>query len=272
MGSEMCIRDSPNASAEALTQMFDRLGSIIYMAPEQRADPRDVGRGTDIYAMGATLYALLTSRRPPDLSRAPIRPKMLDPVPAPLRPMILKATHLDRTQRYATAWEMAEEVKRLRDDARIKPEWYQRPAKQRRQGAKQDDFAQWPERHAATPAPAVREQGPDSLGGHSESPQPAPARKATPPPAPSPLQRRQSYSPMAMPTSAPVKDVRIVAPIGQTDPGPSFVDGVSSFVKKVPAFINSVPIWVWLGLAAVAGMVLFVVGLGGTLLVMKFLL
>ncbi len=269
--------EDPDASGEALTQMFDRLGSIIYMAPEQRADPRDVGRGTDIYAMGATLFALLTSRRPPDLSRAPIRPKMLDPVPAPLRPMILKATHLDRTQRYATAWEMAEEVKRLRDDARVKPEWYQRPARQGRKGAKQDDFAQWPERRTGTPAAATLERGPEPAAIQSDTLQSVPAQKVTAPPAASPLQRRLSYSPTALATSAPVSDVRIVAPI--IDPGPSLRDSVLALLSRVPALIrrvpvllSRVPIWVWLALSAVAGLVLFVMGLGGTLLVMKLLM
>jgi serine/threonine protein kinase len=255
------VRDS-EATAEALTQMFDRLGSIIYMAPEPRADPRDVGRGTDIYAMGATLFALLTSRRPPDLSRAPIRPKMLDPVPAPLRPLILKATHLDRTQRFATAWEMAEEVKRLRDHARIKPDWYKRPARQPRQGAKKDDFAQWPERHTGTPIPLVPEQVPETPAT-LDAVEPVKVRL---PQIPSPLHRRQSYSPTATATATATAAVTDVPP-----PRPrALVHRLDA--DHDPSFLSSVPIWVWFGLAAVAGAVLFIGGLVGTLLVMKLLM
>jgi serine/threonine protein kinase len=113
------------------TQPGEIMGTPGYMAPEQAAgrvdqfDPR-----TDIYGLGAVLYHLLTDRAPvtgssiqeivqKTLSGPLIPPRQIEPcVPKPLEAICLKALARAREDRYNTALELADEVKRwLADEA-----------------------------------------------------------------------------------------------------------------------------------------------------------
>lgn len=115
---------------ESLTTTGDILGTPAYMSPEQiRARTREIDARTDIYALGATLYHLLTGRPAfanedlYEMMRAiqeddPVPPSRLNPqVPRDLEAIVLKAMEKQPARRYRTASAMAEDLERfLRGD------------------------------------------------------------------------------------------------------------------------------------------------------------
>jgi tRNA A-37 threonylcarbamoyl transferase component Bud32 len=71
---------------ENLTATTDVLGSPLYMSPEQIRSPRDVDHRTDIWALGAVLYKMLTGRAAfhADTASASLAKIISDP-PPPIR-------------------------------------------------------------------------------------------------------------------------------------------------------------------------------------------
>ncbi len=101
------------------------MGTPGYMAPEQVGGGRDlIGPRTDIYALGAILYECLVGRPPflsPDrfeiltqvMTRDPVPPRRLQPkTPRDLETICLKCLHKEPAKRYATAEELAEDLRR----------------------------------------------------------------------------------------------------------------------------------------------------------------
>ncbi|HND28768.1 MAG TPA: serine/threonine-protein kinase, partial [Myxococcota bacterium] len=87
------------------------MGSLAYMPPEQRLDARAAGPRSDLYAVGSTLYALLTGGNPVDLFAAPpSSPRWLG-IPPPLLPILQRACAYEPSARYADAAELAEALK-----------------------------------------------------------------------------------------------------------------------------------------------------------------
>lgn len=94
----------------SLTVTGSRLGSVFFVAPEQRVDPRLVTPVSDVFSVGATLVAMITGRRPPNLLLAGPEPSILDPVPEPLRSVVRRAVAYDPAHRFASAAAMREAV------------------------------------------------------------------------------------------------------------------------------------------------------------------
>ncbi len=113
-------------SDTTLTSPGDLLGTVRYMSPEQALGKTAlVDHRTDIYALGITLYELLTLRTafPEDNSRTllvqiesqePPRPRSLCPsIPPDLETVILKAISKVREDRYETSRQFAEDLSRF---------------------------------------------------------------------------------------------------------------------------------------------------------------
>lgn len=91
------------------------LGTWGYMAPEQGIDSGHVDNRTDIYAAGATLFALLTGRRPARVLQDEQADVWVE-LPEPLRPVIRRATAYQPDDRYPTAAAMADALASAHDE------------------------------------------------------------------------------------------------------------------------------------------------------------
>jgi WD40 repeat protein/serine/threonine protein kinase len=120
-------------SQAGLTMTGDLVGTLRYMSPEQALGRRTlVDHRTDVYSLGVTLYELLTlepaynGRDRGELLRQiafeePRPPRQLNQTaPAELETIILKAMGKSPEERYATAQELADDLRRFLEDKPIK--------------------------------------------------------------------------------------------------------------------------------------------------------
>ncbi len=90
-----------------LTQVGSSLGTLLYMAPEQRLDAATVDLTADLFGVGSLLYRLVSDESPADLfALGPDAPRWND-VPEELRPIVQRATRATPAERYPDAREMA---------------------------------------------------------------------------------------------------------------------------------------------------------------------
>ena len=133
-----------------VTATGDLVGTVRYMSPEQaRGDKGVIDPRVDIYALGATLYELLTLEPAFNASdrqqllrqilhEEPVPPRRLRPsLPRDLETIVLKAMDKEPRSRYRSSSEMAEDLRRFLDD---------RPVRARRPSLL-DRAAKWSRRH-----------------------------------------------------------------------------------------------------------------------------
>jgi tetratricopeptide (TPR) repeat protein len=134
-----------------LTATGDAVGTLRYMSPEQALGLKGVAdHRVDVYSLGATLYELLTLQPALQggdraemlrglLNDEPRPPRSLDPaIPVDLETIVLKALRKDPAERYATAQELADDLRRFLDN---RPVLARRPSLRER-------LRGWARRHA----------------------------------------------------------------------------------------------------------------------------
>jgi hypothetical protein len=146
------------AADVGLTQTGDLVGTLRYMSPEQASGHRVlVDHRTDVYSLGATLYELLTlepifpgqdrqTLLHQILNEEPRAPRRIDrSIPVDLETIVLKAVAKNPAERYATAGEMAADLRRFLDDQPIRA----------RRPTLRDWAVKWARRHRRVLAAAV---------------------------------------------------------------------------------------------------------------------
>lgn len=104
-------QEDPNAR-----QMTDtRLGSYSYISPEaDRGDP-DVDHRTDIFSVGAMLWALMKGEAPTNIVFVDKDPKLLAGFPKPVADIIRRAVQYNKAKRFPDAATMRREVLQAMD-------------------------------------------------------------------------------------------------------------------------------------------------------------
>ncbi len=115
-----------------LTMSGDMLGTLRYMSPEQMLAKPGIDHRTDIYSLGVTLYELLTlhpavigKHRHEFIKQVavgqPQAPRKFNRfIPRELETILFKAMEKDPGQRYATASDLAEDLRRFVENRPIK--------------------------------------------------------------------------------------------------------------------------------------------------------
>jgi eukaryotic-like serine/threonine-protein kinase len=127
------ISDS-DAQVTRQTGMGQLVGTLPYMSPEQvTGDPLDVDTRTDVYALGVILYELLAGHLPYEVNRwtlpeavRVIREQDAAPLSSVSRvyrgdieTIVAKALDKDKTRRYASASDLAADIRRYLSDEPI---------------------------------------------------------------------------------------------------------------------------------------------------------
>jgi tetratricopeptide (TPR) repeat protein/tRNA A-37 threonylcarbamoyl transferase component Bud32 len=144
LGDEAAERFEPKVTDFGLAKRLDLAGSSLtqsgaivgtpsYMAPEQAAgQTKTIGPAADVYALGAVLYECLTGRPPfraatlvdtilQVLDQEPVPPGRLNAgVPRDLETICLKCLAKEPARRYASALDLADDLRRFRQGEPIR--------------------------------------------------------------------------------------------------------------------------------------------------------
>ncbi len=97
------------------------MGTWAYMPPEQRESARQVDGRADIYALGVSLYFLLTGRQPPALHNPEAHERCFEGFPEPLVEVIRRATRLYPEDRYQSCEELEQALRAIEGELSEEP-------------------------------------------------------------------------------------------------------------------------------------------------------
>lgn len=100
----------------SLTKTGSVMGTLGYIAPEQRASARDVDERADVYSIAATLYTMLTARTTMDLFVAEQEPEIMEGIPDNLTRILVKATRYRREDRHKSMRALAKDLYHAKAD------------------------------------------------------------------------------------------------------------------------------------------------------------
>jgi tetratricopeptide (TPR) repeat protein/predicted Ser/Thr protein kinase len=121
------ITDADVTMTTIATEVGQIVGTLAYMSPEQaRGQPDQIATASDIHTLGVVLYELLTDQLPYRVSRVlaheavrticdelPRRPSVIRRViRGDLETIVLKALEKDAARRYASAKDLADDIRR----------------------------------------------------------------------------------------------------------------------------------------------------------------
>jgi serine/threonine protein kinase len=95
------------------TRTNTMMGTLAYMAPEQRSSARRVDARSDVYSVGATLYTLVTLKEPHDIFAQELHTELLAGVDEELATFIRNATRYKPEERYQSARDMLAALRAL---------------------------------------------------------------------------------------------------------------------------------------------------------------
>ncbi|HEY8890554.1 MAG TPA: Stk1 family PASTA domain-containing Ser/Thr kinase [Clostridium sp.] len=117
--------------SRTVTKLNNVMGTAHYFSPEQ-AKGSIVDCRTDIYSLGIVMYEMVTGRVPYNAESAitiammhiqelPIPPKeIIKDIPENVNQVILKAMQKEPNKRYQTAKEMAEKLREIKEESKVK--------------------------------------------------------------------------------------------------------------------------------------------------------
>ncbi len=126
LGDLMLAKAIEGSLAQKVTRQGELLGNLAYMAPERtRGDDSEVDGRSDIYGLGATVYALLTGRPPFEgktltetimkiRNEAPVKPKKYQiTIPDLFADMVMRTLAKKPEDRYQTAEDFLFDLERI---------------------------------------------------------------------------------------------------------------------------------------------------------------
>lgn len=116
----------PDESAQDRQMTDTKLGTYAYMSPEQENGDADVDHRTDIFSVGAVLWALLKGTAPNNIVFADRDPKMLAGIPKAVAKIIRRAVQYNMAKRYPDVAAMRHDVRKVMEEL-SRPEKVRRP-------------------------------------------------------------------------------------------------------------------------------------------------